>query len=160
MSSRSKETVGKSQLQVRRETSAGGIIWRHNRQNRALEIVLVRPAGKGTWVLPKGHVEQGEGLLEAAMREATEESGLKVTHGEKLGDVSYVYSWRDRPNGPLTRIFKRVHFFLMEAAGGDTSAHDAEIDEVAWVKLEDAVAKASHKSERDLIAKAREILQQ
>lgn len=158
MPGRSKQTGSKPQVQVRREISAGGLIWRRREGDGTVEIVLVRPAGKGTWVLPKGHVEPGEGVLEAAMREATEESGLKVTHGEKLGEVSYVYSWRDRPDGPLTRIFKRVHFYLMAAAGGDTSAHDAEIDEVVWIRLDEALARASHKSERDLIAKAKEIL--
>src|SRR5207245_6528106 len=125
----SKRTGSKPQVEVRREISAGGLIWRRRERDGVIEIVLVRPAGKGTWVLPKGHVEPGEGVLEAAMREATEESGLEVTRGEKLGEVSYVYSWRDRPDGPLTRIFKRVHFYLMAAAGGDTSAHAAEIDE-------------------------------
>jgi 8-oxo-dGTP pyrophosphatase MutT (NUDIX family) len=145
-----------SNLQIRREISAGGLIWR--RRDGRVEVVLVRPAGKTTWVLPKGHVEPGEGALEAALREASEESGLEVAAGDPLGDVSYVYSWRDRPDAPLVRIFKRVHFFLMECRGGDPSAHDDEIDEVAWFALDEAHDRASHKSERDLIAKARQAL--
>jgi 8-oxo-dGTP pyrophosphatase MutT (NUDIX family) len=153
MDSKSKKTI-----ETRREISAGGLIWRRRGSDRALEVVLVRPAGKTTWVLPKGHVEPGEAVLDAALREASEESGLKVAAGDSLGDVSYVYSWRDRPDGKLVRIFKRVHFYLMECKGGDPSAHDAEIDEVAWLEIDEALRRASHKSERNLLAKAREIL--
>ena len=144
---------------VRRETSAGGLIWRRGDEAQgSFEVVLVRPAGKSTWVLPKGHVEPGESLLDAALREANEESGLKVEADQVLGQVSYLYSWRERPNQPATRIFKRVHFYLMRCVGGDPSAHDREIDEVVWVSIDDALSRASHKSERDLIAKARTTL--
>ena len=147
----------KKTLQVRREISAGGLIWRHKPDSRKIEVVLVRPAGRDTWVLPKGHIEAGEKVLDAAVREAGEESGLKVTPGDRLGDVSYVYSWRDQPDLPPVRIFKRVYFYFMEWRGGDPSAHDAEIDEVAWLELDEAIRRASHKSERDLLAKAGEI---
>jgi 8-oxo-dGTP pyrophosphatase MutT (NUDIX family) len=151
------ETRKRNPLEVRRELSAGGLIWRR-REGVGTEIVLVRPAGKATWVLPKGHVEPGESLLDAALREATEESGLRVAPGEPLGQVSYLYSWRDGPSDRPIRIFKRVHFYLMECVGGDPSAHDHEIDEVRWIALDEAPARASHKSERSLIIKAQNIL--
>jgi 8-oxo-dGTP pyrophosphatase MutT (NUDIX family) len=151
------EARKRNPLEVRRELSAGGLIWRR-RAGGGTEIVLVRPAGKATWVLPKGHVEPGESLLDAALREATEESGLRVAPGEPLGQVSYLYSWRDGPSDRPIRIFKRVHFYLMECVGGDPSAHDHEIDEVRWIALDEAPARASHKSERSLIIKAQNIL--
>src|SRR5580700_9942394 len=157
MTTKAKGSKPKEPVQVRHEVSAGGVIWRREKQD-APDIVLVRPAGKNTWVLPKGHVEKGEGVLEAALREAGEETGLEVTAGDSLGQVSYVYSWRDRDDGGLIRVFKRVHFFLMECIGGDPSRHDGEIDEVAWVPLERAPERASHKSEREMILKARELL--
>jgi ADP-ribose pyrophosphatase YjhB (NUDIX family) len=159
VAAKAKEPRPKQALQVRREISAGGVIWRRSGTDHRIQVVLVRPAGRETWVLPKGHVEAGEAVKDAAVREACEESGLKVVPGERLGDVSYVYSWHDRPGLAPVRIFKRVYFYLMEAKGGDLSAHDAEIDEAAWVDLEEAPRRASHKSERDLLAKARAILQ-
>jgi 8-oxo-dGTP pyrophosphatase MutT (NUDIX family) len=98
-------------------------------------------------------------VLDAAVREAREESGLQVRAGEALGQVAYLYSWRTRAGDRPIRIFKRVHFFLMECIGGDTSKHDHEIDEVVWVPVEEARNRASHRSERDLIAKGVKLLQ-
>jgi len=158
MGRKAKAPKHREPVRVRHEVSAGGLIWRRLGGGQRLEVVLVRPAGKQTWVLPKGHVEKGEGVLEAALREASEESGLEVVAGAPLGEVSYVYSWRGRANGRITRIFKRVHFYLMECTGGDPLAHDSEIDEVAWLGLEEALVRASHKNERDLIVKARAML--
>jgi len=159
MASKAKEPEDKLTIQVRREISAGGVIWRRQDGDGRVQVVLVRPAGRDTWVLPKGHVEPGEGVIDAAVREACEESGLQVIPGERLGDVSYVYSWHDRPGLPPVRIFKRVYFYLMRVRGGDLSAHDAEIAEATWVDLEEAPKRASHKSERELLIKARAILQ-
>lgn len=156
MGARTNGSKPKGKITVRREVSAGGLIWRQ--REGEVEVVLVRPAGKQTWVLPKGHLEPGEAVIEAAAREATEESGLEVVAGDPLGEVSYVYSWRNGPSDAAVRIFKRVHFYLMRCVGGDPSAHDGEIDEVAWLGIEDAINRASHKSERDLIVKARAIL--
>jgi 8-oxo-dGTP pyrophosphatase MutT (NUDIX family) len=159
LAAKAKEPRRKQPLQVRREISAGGVIWRRRGSDGHIQVVLVRPAGRETWVLPKGHVEPGEAVKDAAAREASEESGLQVVPGERLGDVSYVYSWHDNPGLPPVRIFKRVYFYLMEAIGGDLSAHDAEISQARWVDLEEAPKQASHKSERELLAKARAILQ-
>jgi 8-oxo-dGTP pyrophosphatase MutT (NUDIX family) len=158
VATRAKKPAREQRLRVRREISAGGVIWRRQPGDN-LQVVLVRPAGRDTWVLPKGHIEPGEAVKDAAKREACEESGLQVIPGERLGDVSYVYSWHDEPGLPTVRIFKRVYFYLMEACGGDLSAHDAEIAEATWVDLEQAPQRASHKSERELLTKARAMLE-
>lgn len=155
--SKSKRAAPRGQIRRRHEVSAGGLIWRRN-PNASFSVVLVRPAGRNTWVLPKGHIEAGESPVEAAQRETREESGLLTGEAEPLGEVSYVFSSRERASGPLTRIFKHVHFFLMECVGGDPAAHDAEIDEVAWVSFDEALRRATHTSEQELIARARGML--
>jgi len=158
VAAKAKQSKRKQTLQVRHEISAGGVIWRRREPDDRIQVVLVRPTGRETWVLPKGHVEPGEAVKDAAVREACEESGLQVIAGERLGDVSYVYSWHDSPGLPPVRIFKRVYFYLMEAGGGDLSAHDAEIAEATWMDLDEAPQRASHKSERELLSKARAML--
>lgn len=145
-------------VERRQEVSAGAVVWRRRGDGR-IEVALVRPAGKDAWVLPKGNIEAGESRVEAAMREVGEETGLTVTDVKPLGDVSYVYSRRERSDAPLLRIFKTVHFFLMRQTGGDTTKHDHEIDEVAWFDIDSAQGRASYASERGLIAGAKRSLQ-
>jgi 8-oxo-dGTP pyrophosphatase MutT (NUDIX family) len=139
------------------EISAGGVVWRRG-SSGDIEVVLIRPAGGQAWALPKGHVEKGEHVIDAAMREVHEETGLDVGGAEKLGDVSYVFSWHDQPSAPLVRIFKRVYFFLMECRGGSPAQHDAETEEVAWMPIDEAIARATYNNERELLKKARSVL--
>ncbi len=150
----------KSAFRTLREFSAGGLIWRWGDPGAKAEVVLVKPAGKETWVLPKGGLESRETVEQAAMRECEEETGLRVSIDQPLGQVTYFYARRESPNGPLYRIFKRVSFFLMRYQGGDSSRHDDEIAEVRWFGIDDAVRKASHRNERDLIIKAASLLDQ
>ncbi len=156
MANRSK---GPPAVERRREVSAGGLIWRRKPRG-GFEVVLVRPAGKEYWVLPKGHVEKGESVAQAALREVREETGLTAADAKPLGDISYIFSFHENPGAPLMRVFKSVHFFLMKLKDGDTSAHDAEIDQVAWLDLDEAVRTASFENERQLISKAAAMLAQ
>jgi len=64
----------------KRPDSAGLLIWR---RKPALEFLLVHPGGpywtrkdEGAWSIPKGELEPGEDLLEAAKRETFEETGF------------------------------------------------------------------------------------
>ncbi len=131
-------------------------MWR--RDSEKLEIVLARPARKDAWVLPKGQPNPNETLLETALRETREETGLEVEPGPEVGKISYVFSWRDAPGKPLVRIFKNVHYFLMEPRGGSIDAHDHEMDEVRWMDIDEAEHRASYKSDREIIVKARAML--
>jgi bis(5'-nucleosidyl)-tetraphosphatase len=142
---------------TRREVSAGGLIWRRTPAN-AIEVVLVRPAGRDAWVLPKGHVERGETLPAAALREAHEETGIDAALAEPLGEVSYIFSERGRKRGRPTTIFKRVHFYLMHYRGGALADHDDEIAEARWVALDDAPRLLTHENERRLVERARTLL--
>jgi 8-oxo-dGTP pyrophosphatase MutT (NUDIX family) len=159
MATRKKPGKSKSAFRTLREFSAGGLIWRRHPGQKA-EVVLVRPSGKTTWVLPKGGLESKETVEQAALRECEEETGFKVSIDQPLGQVAYFYARRESPSGPLLRIFKRVNFFLMHHRGGDSSRHDDEIQDVRWFGIDDAVRKASHRNERELIVKAAQLLDQ
>ncbi len=158
MPARKKATKSPQDIERRHETSAGGIIWRRDAANGALQIVMVKPAGKDAWTLPKGQPAKGESVIDAAVRETREETGLEVSPGVPVGQISYIYSWRDRPDGPLVRIFKKVHYFLMEPLGGDLGRHDEEIDEARWFAIDEALGWASYRSDREIIEKARAML--
>ena len=111
----------------RDEVSAGGIVWRRARGG-AGEVALIRQHGSKAWSLPKGHLEEGESARQAAVREVREETGLEVGGAEPLGEIRYVFSWRDRKGGPLTRIFKRVEYFLMDCVGAYPRADGPRVE--------------------------------
>lgn len=146
----SKAGNGSRKVPLRREISAGGIVWR--RGSRGVEVAMIRPRGRASWALPKGHVEKGEDAQAAAIREVREETGLEVAGARPIGDIAYIFSWRRK--GSLVRISKRVHFFLMEFKGGSTERHDDEIDEARWLTLDEALRRASYADERALIERA------
>ena len=72
-----------------------------------LEFLLVRTSNGERWTFPKGRVERGESMAEAAAREACEEAGVTGTVGsEPLGVYRY---------GPSHDGFDEVTAFLLEA---------------------------------------------
>lgn len=86
-------------------TSAGGVVCRINLENRQLLFAVVREVGDGYYVLPKGGVEVGETLEEAAYREIGEEAGIhQLKLLEKLGA-------RERM-GFNKRYWSTTHFYL------------------------------------------------
>lgn len=52
-------------------------------------VLMCKDSANKTWVLPKGHIEQGESPAIAAIREAWEETGFLVGLDAKLGMGGY-----------------------------------------------------------------------
>jgi 8-oxo-dGTP pyrophosphatase MutT (NUDIX family) len=117
-------------------------------------VAAIRPGGKpaGTWALPKGLVAAGEGAEATALREVGEETGVRATPVEKLGDIRYVYTWAGE------RVFKVVSFFLFRYASGRLGdippEHAHEVAETRWLPLEEAPRLLAYKGEREMAAKA------
>ena len=53
--------------------------------------MLSRQVGVGWWFLPGGHVEDGESIEDALVREIAEELGVVATVGRFLGVVEHRY---------------------------------------------------------------------
>ncbi|HKZ56312.1 MAG TPA: NUDIX hydrolase [Thermodesulfovibrionales bacterium] len=135
-----------------RQVSSGGVIFREN--DDSVEIALVAVKDGKVWCLPKGIINKGEEPDETAIREVSEETGLKGRIIEKLGEINYWYYLKEEE----AKCRKTVHFYLLEYEGGDISKHDWEVDKAVWFQIDDALKIASHKNERDIIEKAREML--
>ena len=82
---------------VARELSAGGLVYRRARGRWMVCLGARRRVARTeplVWSIPKGHVEEGESMVEAALREVREETGLVGDVEDTLGDVSYWYARR------------------------------------------------------------------
>jgi len=121
-------------------------------------FAAVRPRGKaeGTWALPKGLIDPGEGPAETALREGHEETGVHGRLVSKLGDVRYVYTWHGE------RVFKIVSFYLARAATGRIGVlppgMEREVAEARWLPLSEARHLLAYRGERDMARKALEKL--
>ncbi|HWX88205.1 MAG TPA: NUDIX hydrolase [Solirubrobacteraceae bacterium] len=130
-----------------REVSAGGVVVH---EGKVLVIVPTRRAADGSHVLglPKGHLDAGETIVQAATREVREETGVTAELVQELGEVRYWYV-RDR-----IRVAKSVHFFLFRYVSGDPSDHDEEVLEARWMGLAEAKKALSYPGEREMVARA------
>jgi 8-oxo-dGTP pyrophosphatase MutT (NUDIX family) len=120
------------------------------RDGECVVIVPTRPAADGSKVLalPKGHPEEGESPVDAALREVREEAGVDARLVEPLGEVRYWYTRDGR------RIAKVVSFFLLAYVSGEVDDHDFEVERASWMALEDAARELTYAGEREMAARA------
>jgi len=105
---------------------------------------VVRRTAKGEGVFPKGHLEEGESLEEAARREVEEETGLHPRLLFKAGEVDYF----------LEGHHYRVHLFAMEAEGSTPAWERHKGLDAFLFPAEEAVRKISFPETADLLKMA------
>ena len=91
---------------------------------------------------PKGKLEAGETLDIAALREVREETGMTCDLLRFIGHTEYV----DRKGRPKT-----VAYWIMAATGGSFSPNE-EVDELRWLRLDEAARLLSYPRDRELVA--------
>ena len=122
--------------------AAGGVVWRHSDEGPVHILVVHRPR-YGDWSLPKGKRDEGESDAACALREVKEETGLTCRLGAELPPTRY----RDNKGRPKT-----VRYWAMEPVGGDGEfTPNAEIDEIRWLPLPDAVRLLSYDHDRPVV---------
>jgi 8-oxo-dGTP pyrophosphatase MutT (NUDIX family) len=158
-----------------REISAGGVVLQKKDGvwwMAAIELPLasnavsapskpaVRSKPKAVLCLPKGLIDPGEKVLDAALREVREETGITAVPITKLGDIKYVYvrSWGDGK-----RVFKIVSFYLLRYESGEidniTEEMRVEVGRAKWVPLEDAPKLLAYGGEQQMARKALEYIE-
>ena len=103
--------------------AAGGVV-----RNKNGEILFIHRIGR--WDLPKGKIEKGESLEQAALREIEEETGLKeLILEEFINNTFHLYTER---NGE--KILKTTYWFRMNYVGNKTPTPQPEegITAVSW----------------------------
>ena len=135
----------------RTAVSAGLLLFR--RRNGQLEVFLAHPGGpfwarrdSGAWTIPKGVVDDGEDLLDAARREFLEETGIAAggpftTLGsirQKAGKEVHAWAWEgDADPSAITSNDTKAEW----PRGSGTWLTFPEVDRCAWFDLETARRK-------------------
>jgi 8-oxo-dGTP diphosphatase len=90
-----------------------------------------RGPGAGSWSVPGGHVEQGETLHEAIVREIAEETGLEVVVDRFLG---WVERMGDEPE-PFHVVILGFELTVLDPEQPLCAGDDAA--EAAWVRTDE-----------------------
>ncbi|MCX6706333.1 MAG: NUDIX domain-containing protein [Candidatus Woesebacteria bacterium] len=147
---------GKKENKVTREFSSGGVVYRKEK-NKILWLVTKSAVSdlypKAVWRLPKGWIDEGEKAEEAALREVREEGGVEAKIIQKIETIRYFFTTSDK-----TKILKFVTFYLTEWAKDLPEGFDEETSEIAWLSYEEAYKKLSFSGEKQVLKKAKELL--
>ncbi|GAB3801355.1 NUDIX hydrolase [Humibacter antri] len=125
--------------------AGGAVCWRII--DGTPHILVVHRAKYADVTLPKGKVDPGESLPQAAQREVLEETGLKVTLGVPLGVTNYVIS---------SGREKFVHYWAAEvsekAVHASTFVPNDEIAAIEWVPLKRTRKYLSYERDAEIVA--------
>jgi 8-oxo-(d)GTP phosphatase len=121
--------------------AAGGMLWRPGATG--IELCLVHRPRYDDWSLPKGKLHHGEHPLAAAVREVTEETGVRPVVGRRLATQQYEL-------GPDR---KYVDYWSMTPADGEFVATD-EVDSLRWVSPAVAAGMLTYDRDREFVAAA------
>ena len=123
--------------------AAGGVVWRRDGDDRPALVLVVHRPRYDDWSLPKGKADPGESDADCALREVEEETGLTCRLGVELPSTAY----RDNKGRPKT-----VRYWAMEpVAGNGAFAPNAEIDEIRWLPVPEAVKLLTYDHDRPVI---------
>lgn len=112
-------------------------------------FLLLRNRKHGTWGFPKGHAEKGEMPIEAALREAQEETSIK--------NLTLNESFRQTISYPVVEkgqtFEKQVTYFLGKVRDKSVKLSD-EHDRSLWTDADDAERVLQHENLRGVLRAA------
>ena len=127
--------------------AAGTVCWRRvpTPAGEQLHVLLIHRTKQRDVSFPKGKLDPGESMPEAAVRETREETGLGVTLGVNLGTIHYELSGGRR---------KTVQYWAAEVTGAaalaSTFTPNSEVQALEWVPASAARARLSYRADREL----------
>ena len=121
--------------------AAGAVIYK--KEKDYLFAVIHRPH-HDDWSFPKGKVDLGESIEEAAKREILEETGLIVEFEKKLKSREYEVNGKE----------KIVHYWLARNLVEKDFKNNDEVDELLWLSKTDALKTLSYEADRFLLEEA------
>lgn len=142
------------------EKSVGAVVFRLSGTGKEEFLLLHYPSGH--WDFPKGHIEDGETEEETLRREVEEETGLadlEILPGYR-SVMRYFYRAKGREREKREKsqrgvnVFKKVVYYIAEAGAGTVSLSEEHTGS-EWLGYEQAVARVTFRSGKDILRKAR-----
>lgn len=125
-----------------KKRSAGGIVI-----NESGKILIVSQ-NSDSWSLPKGHLDDDETELDAAIREIREESGLKkLKFIKKLGTYERFQIGKNG-KGENKNELKIITLFLFKTNEFDLQPEDEHNPEAQWIAPEKVAAFLTHPKDK------------
>lgn len=106
--------------------AAGGAVW-----NEKKLLCIHR---RGSWDLPKGKIDEGETITEAAVREVQEETGIQqIELGAALPTTYHTYRTKKGK-----RVLKPTYWFVMVTNETNLVPQaEEDIEKAAWIRMDD-----------------------
>ena len=139
-----------------RHKSAGVIVFRKQGDECLFLLVLSRLTKRPLWEFPKGGVDKGETLLQAALRELREETGIAEDEVRLIPDFQHAedYRFTAGDGDQRTLIHKQVTYFLGETEKHEVTLSVKESSEFAWLNLPDALKRVRYSKRKRLLLDA------
>ena len=146
-------------MRYRRDKSAGVIVFHRGDDGCRFLLLLSRLTKRPLWEFPKGGVDAGETLAEAALRELREETGLASESIRIVEEFQHreEYRFTSGKADSRTLIRKEVTYFLAESLSTDVKLSAHEASQFAWLPLDDAIRKLKYKARREMLREAARI---
>ena len=123
---------------------AGGIVW-----NPKFGVVVVNQ-NHNSWSLPKGHVEHGEGILRAAIREIREETGIPEDELYAVGKLATYERDRIQRDPGDTAEMREITLFLFTTEYETLAPEDPMNPEARWVPVNEVSDLLTHPKDKEV----------
>jgi len=136
--------------------AAGTVCWRRvptRDGGEALMVLLIHRTKQRDVSFPKGKLDPGESMPQAAVRETLEETGLNIDLGVNLGTVHYAL-----PNGGEKTVQYWAAEVLEDTVHASVFVPNQEVDGLEWVPLEKARKRLSYEADREILDVFRQLV--
>lgn len=124
--------------------SAGGVIIYKDK------VLLLKK--EKSWVFPKGKAKRGETLIQTAIREIYEETGIKLNEkGIEVGLIKYRYIANDN------QYEKTVYYYLFFVEDKTVKIEDSFLG-YGWFYFDEALKTITYKNDKKILKKTFKII--